>query len=230
MLIFPLIFSITSTIIFWLGMNILTTTNYDATFLASQAVLYATVPLFPGKELMNQPSGFFQLGSKSLQYALYIVLFTVVISVVNLYVYQDHILVSFENLLVKRIYRLLSYTFIPFVQVGGWLYQSLMIYFIAVVFGTKTVFRNYLIFAGIAYLGFLISTLLSLILNILIFDLSLVEEDELLRYTIGKFGEAFTLILMAFFIYYNEEKFNLFKSCCIACLPTVIIILIQIML
>lgn len=230
MLIYPLIFSLTGSIILWLGIQILTATSYDATFLVSQAALYATVPLFPVEELKHFRSGYFKLVPESLPYAFFMVLGTVVVSAVNLHVYQDQILMLFGDPLLKRIYRLINYKFIPLTQIGGWLYQSLMVYFVAVVFGSRLGIRKYLVFAGKAYLGYLISTLLSLALNILIFDLTVLEENVLLRYTIGKFGEAFTLILLAFFIYYNEERFGLIKSCFIACLPTVIIILIQILL
>ena len=230
MILFAILFSLTATIILWLGLNIFSTVSYEATFLASQAVLYTTIPLFPVKELQDNQSSFFHLRYNSLQFAIYFVLMTVVISVVNLYIYQDHILISLEDLLVRRIYQLLSYTFIPFAQVGGWLYQSLMVYFLAVVFGTKSSFRKYVTIVGISYAGFLLSTFLSLILNVLIIDFSVLEENELLRFAIGKFGEALMLILLAFFIYYNEEKFSLVKSCFIACFPTVIIILIQIIL
>jgi hypothetical protein len=211
-------------------MNIFSGVSYEATFLVSQAVLYTTLPLFPGKEMHQQAGRFFNLGPKSFQYAVFIVIMTVVVSLVNLYVYQDQIMVSLEDLLVQKIYRLLSYTFIPFAQAGGWLYQSLLVYFLAVVFGTSIGFKKYLTFVGLAYAGFLISTLFSLIINILVFDFAVMEQNIILRYTIGKFGEAFTLILLAFFIYSNEKKFSLMKSCIIACSPTVLIILIQILL
>jgi len=155
---------------------------------------------------------------------------TVVISVINLYVYQDQIMITQDNKLVNRMYKLLNYTFIPFAQIGGWMYQSLMVYFIAVIFGSRIRFKKYLTFVGIAYIGFLVSTFLSLIMNMLIYDYSIIGQNILLRYTIGKFGEAFTLILLSFFIYYNEENFSLIKSCLIACLPTLVIILLQILL
>ena len=127
-------------------------------------------------------------------------------------------------------YQLLSFTFIPFAQIGGWLYQGLMVYFVAVILGTEISFKKYLSFVGISYIGFFISMMISLILNILIVDFSLMEENLMLRYTIGKFGEAFMLILLVFFIYYNEERFSLVKSCLTACIPTVIVILFQIIL
>ena len=63
MLLFPLIFSLTSTIIFYLGLNLFTNANYEATFLVSQAVLYATVPLYPGKEFDS--GKFFHIGPYS---------------------------------------------------------------------------------------------------------------------------------------------------------------------
>ena len=228
MLLFPLIFSLTSTLIFYLGLNLFTNTSYEATFLVSQALLYATVPLYPGKELDS--GKFFHIGPHSHRYAFLIVLMTVIAGVTNLYVYQDQILVSIESLLVSRIYRLLSFTFIPFAQIGGWLYQAVLVYLLATILGTKLRFRDYLIFVGIAYSGFLVSTLLSLIMNMLVYDFQIVESNTEIRFAIGKFGEAFTLILLAFFIYYNEEKFSLIKSCVIACIPTAIIILIQIIL
>ena len=230
MILFSFIFSITATIIFWLGLNIFSTVRYEATFLVSQIALYTTIPLFPAEELHRYKTRFFSITSKSFYNAIYIVMMTVVVSVINLYIYQDHIMVSPESQLIKRIYQLLSFTFIPFAQIGGWLCQSLMVYFIAVVLGTRIRFKRYLTFVGMSYMGFLISTLLSLVLNILIIDFSLIEENVLIRYTVGKFGEAFTLILLAFFIYYNEERFSLLKSCFVACLPTAIIILIQIII
>jgi hypothetical protein len=192
--------------------------------------LYATIPLFPAEELQRYKTRFFRITPKSFHYALYIVMMTVIISIINLYVYQDHILVALEDQLVKRIYQLLSYAFIPFAQIGGWLYQSLMVYLIAIVLGTRISFKRYLTFVGISYVGFLISTIISLFLNVVIIDFSLLEENVMLRYTVGKFGEAFTLILLAFFIYYNEERFSLLRSCIVACLPTAVIILVQIIL
>jgi hypothetical protein len=159
-----------------------------------------------------------------------IVLMTVIAGMANLYVYQDQILASVESLLVNKIYRLLSFTFIPFAQIGGWLYQGVLVYLLAVVLGAKLRFRDYLIFVGIAYSGFLVSTLISLIMNFMVYDLQLIESNTEMRFVIGKFGEALTLILLAFFIYYNEEKFSLIKSCVIACIPTAIIILLQIIL
>jgi len=230
MILFSFIFSITATIIFWLGLNVFSEVNYEATFLVSQLALYATMPLFPVEVLHRYKAGFFTQLPQQFKYVIYIVSMTVLISMFNLYVYQDHILMPLEDQLVRRIYQLLSYAFIPFAQIGGWLYQSLMVFFIAIIFGTEISFKKYLAFVGISYTGFLISTLISLLLNVLIIDFSLIEENVLLRYTVGKFGEAFTLILLTFFIYYNEKKFSLFKSCCVACIPTVIIILIQLIL
>lgn len=228
MLLFPLIFSITSTVLFYLGLVIFSGNNYEATFLVSQAVLYATVPLYPGKEI--ESGKIFKIGSGSFRYAFLIVVLTVIAGVMNLYIYQDQILVSLESVLVNKIYSLLSYTFIPFAQIGGWLYQGVLVYLIAVALGTSLRFRDYLIFVGIAYSGFLLSTILSLFLNFLIYDLELIQSSNEIRFVIGKFGEAFTLILLAFFIYYNEEKFSLIRSCIIACIPTAIIILFQIIL
>lgn len=228
MLLFPLIFSITSTVLFYLGLVIFSGNNYEATFLVSQAVLYATVPLYPGKEIVS--GKIFKIGSGSFRYAFLIVVLTVIAGVMNLYIYQDQILVSLESVLVNKIYSLLSYTFIPFAQIGGWLYQGVLVYLIAVALGTSLRFRDYLIFVGIAYSGFLLSTILSLFLNFLIYDLELIQSSNEIRFVIGKFGEAFTLILLAFFIYYNEEKFSLIRSCIIACIPTAIIILFQIIL
>ena len=228
MLLFPLIFSITSTVLFYLGLVIFSGNNYEATFLVSQALLYATVPLYPGREIDS--GKIFMIGPGSFRFAFLIVLLTVIASVTNLYIYKEQILVSLKSVLVNKIYSLLSYTFIPFAQIGGWLYQSVLVYLIAVVLGTSLRFRDYLVFVGIAYSGFLLSTILSLILNLLVYDLELIQSNNELRFTIGKFGEAFTLILLAFFIYYNEEKFSLIKSCVIACIPTAIIILFQIVL
>jgi hypothetical protein len=230
MFLFPFIFSTTATIIFWLGLSIFSDVNYEVTFLVSQAALYTTIPLFPVEELKEYNAGFFIHGPRTLRNAVIIVIMTVIISVINLYVYKDQILVSLEDLFVQRIYELLSYTFLPFAQLGGWLYQSLMVYFLAVVFGTTCRFRHYLSFVGMAYTGFLISTLLSLIMNLLSYDLSIIEQNVIMRYSIGKFGEAFSMILLAFFIYYNEEKFTLIRCCFIACFPTVVIIIFQILL
>ena len=57
MLLFPLIFSLTSILIFYLGLNLFDNTNYEATFLVSQALLYVTVPLYPGKEYRSAFQG-----------------------------------------------------------------------------------------------------------------------------------------------------------------------------
>jgi hypothetical protein len=230
MILFSFIFSVTATIIFWLGLNIFSDVNYEATFLVSQAFLYTTLPLFPAEVLHKYKTSFFSQLPEEFRYGVYIVLITILVGMVNLYVYQDHILVSLADPLVNRMYQLLSFTFIPFAQMGGWLYQSLMVYFIAVILGTEISFKRYATFVGISYIGFLLSTLMSLVLNTMVIDFSIIEENVLLRYTVGKFGEALTLILLAFFIYYNERKFSLIKSCFIACFPTAIIILFQIVL
>jgi hypothetical protein len=214
--------------LFYLGLVIFSNKHYEATFLVSQVVLYTTVPLYPGREINS--GAIFKIGPGSHTYAFLIVMLTVVAGMVNLYIYQDQILVSLDSVLVNRIYRLLSYTFIPFAQIGGWLYQGVLVYLIAVLLGTGLRFRDYLIFIGIAYSGFLLSTFLSLIMNLLVYDLELIQPNSELRFALGKFGEAFTLILLAFFIYYNEEKFSLLRSCFIACVPTMIIILFQIIL
>ena len=108
MLLFPLIFSITSIVIFYLGLNLFTNANNEATFLVSQAVLYATVPLYPGREIDS--GKFFRIWPGSHRYAFLIVMMTVIASITNLYVYQDQILVSIESLLVNKIYLLLSFT------------------------------------------------------------------------------------------------------------------------
>jgi hypothetical protein len=230
MILFSFIFSITATVIFWLGLNIFSEVDYEATFLVSQAVLYTTIPLFPVETIHQYRARFFTQFPGQIAIPISIVLITVLISMVNLYVYQDHILMPMEDPLVRRIYQLFSYTFIPFAQVGGWLYQSLMVFFIAVILGTKLSFKKYLSFVGLSYMGFLISTLLSLFLNVLIIDFSFTEDNVSLRYAIGKFGEALAMILLVFFIFYNETRFGLVKSCLTACLPTVVVILFQIIL
>ena len=226
MILIPLLFSLTSAIIFWLGIQIFTGISYETTFLVSQAALYTTIPIFPGKELGHVK--FFIINSRSMRIALMVVILSVIISLINLYIYQEYILATLDGVLADRLYIMLNYTFVPIAQVGGWLYQSVLVYLLAVVFGTRIPFRSYLTFVGLAYTGFLVSTAMSLLYNICCYDLQILAMNETIQYAMGKFGEAFTLILLAFFMYYNEEKFSLSLCCLIACLPTVLIILIQI--
>lgn len=230
MLLFPLIFSMIASVIFWLGLNIFSSMDYEATFLISQTLLYLTIPLYPAKELQETTRNRRKMFAPRLRYGIVVVLLTVVTGWGNLYFYQEHILESLDNPLSLWMARLFGYRFIPFTQAGGWFYQSLMVYFLAVISGTKLRLTDYVTFAGMACAGFLVSGSLSLLYNFLVIDLQVLEHNMLISHTIGKFGEGLALILLAFFIYNNENDFSLTRSCIIACLPTVLIILIQLVI
>lgn len=230
MFIYPLIFSVISIIIYWLGLHLFSSINNEATFLVTQSALYLTLPFYPAGMFRNYRRVFFRINSASMQYAIYIVFMSIIFSLVNLYLFQDQVLESIEDPFIRRAYQLLNYTFIPFAQGGGWIYQSLMVYFLSFLFGGEGSFKDYLAIIGLSYLGFLVAAIISLLMNFLVYDFTLIEDNLLVRYTIGKYGEALTLILMVFFVFYHEKKFSVASSCVVACLPTGIIILLQILL
>lgn len=121
------------------------------------------------------------------------------------------------------------------VQVGGWILQSFMIHFLAVVFNGSKPIGSYFKIVGLSYTGFLIGAVISLFYSLFTLPTSIpIEEfnsmmnNSLVPKLIGKNAEFISLILIAYGLC-KLERFTLFKSLLITLIPSVVLILLKIL-
>lgn len=120
-------------------------------------------------------------------------------------------------------------------QLGGWFFQSCLIYMLAFILDAKAVFEKYLSVVGVGYVGFLILTCLNIGLNEIYIpeNISAEEFNSLLSVSlahgiIGKTGEYWALTVIAATIYCLEDEFTLKKSIFVTVVPSFLLISLKI--
>jgi hypothetical protein len=111
-------------------------------------------------------------------------------------------------------------------QVGGWFVQSCFIYMLSFILGGNKPFNNYLALVGFAYIGFFITSVLTILINAFFvpdqlnpFEFKELIEQSMLHGIIGKAGEYWSLALISAGIFFLEDSFSWIKSIFISLLP-----------
>ena len=101
---------------------------------------------------------------------------------------------------------------IIFAQIGGWFFQTILIYLFLIFIGKSPSFNFYLKGTGIAYVGFMLSSLTVMLYNMLFLgnfdnmdDFTRYMNNSYLYILLGKAGELWTSILISRVIYLKES-------------------------
>lgn len=131
----------------------------------------------------------------------------------------------------KSLLSIIFFSTLGITQFGGWFFQTVLIYMLAVVFGAKKTFGFYLRVVGISYIGFMLLSIVTLILNYFYIPdhVSLQEFNELIKINpvyviVGKGGEFLALSMIGAGIA-NYEEFTPLKSLLIGCVPSFLLLL-----
>lgn len=168
-------------------------------------------------------------------YILAILVLNVLLAVANSYIIMNKIKtdgdINIENII--RIVKALNVTSIIITQFGGFCIQAILIYMLAVIFGSEKPLNAYLKIVGFSYIGFVVLTIISITINYFfvvnyksLTDFNITYEKSIFYNWLGKSGESLVLILISLGIY-NSDKFSLPKSFVIATLPTILLLLLK---
>jgi len=166
---------------------------------------------------------------------LAILVSNVLFAILNSYLIMNKInTTSDENVeSVIRIVKALNVTSIIITQFGGFCIQGILVYMLAVIFGSEKNLNSYLKIVGVSYVGFLILTISSIVVNtffvqnnIPLLDFKATFEKSLLHGWLGKSGEYLVLILISLGIY-NSDKFSFPKSIMLATIPTILLLALK---
>lgn len=116
-------------------------------------------------------------------------------------------------------------------QLGGFFFQSVLIYMLAYILNCKYEFNFYLKLVGISYMGFLIASAVTVLINVFYIpsgliatDLKILIEESLAHRILSKIGEFVVLALISFGIFYHE-RFSILKSPLVALLPSFLLLM-----
>lgn len=170
------------------------------------------------------------------KYLILSILFSnVLFAILNSYLIMNKINIrSDENAeSIISIVKALNVTSIIITQFGGFCIQGILIYLLAVIFGSDKNLNSYLKIVGFSYVGFLILTISSIIVNTIFIqnDIPLSDfkdtfEKSILYGWLGKSGEYLVLILISLGIY-NSDKFSFPKSIMLATVPTILLLALK---
>lgn len=106
---------------------------------------------------------------------------------------------------------------------------------LAVIFGTKKQLNSYLKIVGFAYIGFLILTIFSMLVNVYFVPNNIPLEDfkrtfdqSFVHGWMGKSGEYIVLSLISLGIY-NTDDFSFPQSIVVSVLPTVLLLVMKLL-
>jgi hypothetical protein len=160
-----------------------------------------------------------------------IVIATGIVNSINIYFLSQFIDFSgLETTLdVKKFFLINGILSVLVGTIGSWLFQSVLTFLLAISLGSKSRFKIFLHFIGLAYTGFFIFSLIGLIFNfssmesiIPIKDVDYIMLSSKERIAIAKFGEFFTLTSLSY-LFLQHEKIHPIKSAIIAFIPNVIV-------
>jgi len=104
----------------------------------------------------------------------------------------------------------------------------------AFILGANRSFNTYSYIVGFAYVVFLISSLVTLFLNLYFIPENLTPQEfnqlmtgSMLHGMIGKAGEYWALMLIAAGIYFSENSFSISKSLFISVFPSALILILK---
>lgn len=136
---------------------------------------------------------------------------------------------------VKKLFLTSNIISIIIVQFGGWFLQSVLLYFTSILFDLEIGFSKILNLTGIAYVGFLLSTIILYIYNYFVFtegvpvdEFKEIALSNIISPTVGKLGEYVTLSLVAFFIFnLKANHLNTFKTIVLTAIPSFVLLTIE---
>lgn len=156
-----------------------------------------------------------------------ILIFTLILGIINAYIIVNRLNID-DN--TNHFLQLMSFTSLGITQFGGWFFQSVLIYTLSNILGARLIFNSYLKIVGIAYIGFLILSLFTLVFNFLYLPNNISTEhfndliENSLVYSIsGKVAEFFVLSIIAYGISVNEN-FKSTKSLFICFFPSFLLL------
>jgi len=193
--------------------------------------LICIVSYFDKKNIQkNQKKYFLKLSYKLLSNHIIvsIIVINAIINVVNI-IYISNI-ISFDAEEQKSMFQILPVITVLIAQIGGWFFQSILIFILAELLGTEKKYNLYLKIIGFAYIGFFLSSTIGFSYNVIILkqnitieELKFIVNDSPIHIILGKLGEYITLAIASFLIYIND-KFSEEKSLIIVTLPSILIL------
>lgn len=172
---------------------------------------------------VNDPS------SLNLRIVFFILMGIVCVNIVSLYIVTNSISFDSGNLpaSIKDFFVYFGSSSIVAFQLGGFILQGFLLYFLLIIINTKLPFSNYLRILGISYIGFLLGALLILVYNIAISanfnsisSFKNFYSNSYYHIIVGKISEFWTLLMLSSFIYQNE-KLDFGPSVFIAFFPNI---------
>jgi hypothetical protein len=134
---------------------------------------------------------------------------------------------------IKNIFIFTNTIGVALTQVGGWLFQSYLVYMLSVIVGGTGVFKDYLKLIGLAYIGFFILSIVLLVFNYWYLpdnlssaQFTLVMKESLIHKILGKIGEFWTLTLISFGLF-NLEKFSFSKCVMVSFVPSFLLLVLN---
>jgi len=176
------------------------------------------------------------------KYSLLIILTNAVVGVIGFYFISSRI--DFEmannhnNIDFRSIFLFGNSFGVLISQVGGWIFQAYLVFLFSTFLGGQGNIYHYINLVGFAYLGFLLSALVSILYNVIIFETSIIKIENLAEFfnssyfhlISGKVGEFIVLSIICVGIMLIEKKFTFFKSFVVAIMPSLLILLFNILM
>lgn len=171
-------------------------------------------------------------------YSISTVLMSILIGVLSLYLLVGNLNFSLlqdeSGLDFRKIVFTTNTISIVLVQFGGWVIQTFLIYFLAILFDGEAKFNSYLKVVGLAYIAYFIGALISLIYNqknisqtLSLGEFEYLMNDNLFLKLIGKISEYLALIYIAYGLM-TIEKFKFFNALFISFIPSILLIVFKI--
>ncbi len=120
------------------------------------------------------------------------------------------------------------------VQFGGWFLQAVLIYLVSLSFNIDLRFKSALIITGIAYSGFLLTSIFLLLYNFFTIEAGIPLEEfkeyvfsDVFRPITAKVGEYITLMLAAILLYDAIHKFSKLKALLVIMIPSIVILFFE---
>lgn len=212
---------------------ILTSTLYvlaDKNIIVDKVKKLHSFSLFNLIKIYNRRGGF--------KFAIFIVIGSVIVGIISIHFLTKKLNLGGEilpnNIDLKKTILITNSLGVIASQLGGWFFQSILLYMIVYILDGENSFKNYLTIVGLSYISFLLSSIISLYYNYFfmpyfnsLFDFKNAMENNFFLNILGKISEYLSLTLIAFGIYITEN-FSLSKSLIISFLPSTFLLLLKI--
>lgn len=158
----------------------------------------------------------------------FIIVANALINIINIVYISDMVIFEIET--QKTIFRYVPIATVIIAQVGGWFFQTVLIFILAELLGASKPFSYYLKILGFSYIGFLISSTIGFLYNVFAIkkEISISELQSIIygsmeHIILGKYGEYLTLSIAAYLIYLSDNLSEK-KSLTISIIPSIIVL------